>query len=60
MVADELKLAGDFIPSKTEQSLNTVSKAKMPEILNEIEFYFQKFFKGKIGYFIGVNKRDHI
>ena len=55
-----MKVAGEFIPSKTVHSLNTISKAKMPEVLNEIEFYFKKFFKDKIGYFIGVNKRDYI
>lgn len=32
----------------------------MPEILNEIEYYFKKILKDQIGYFIGVNKRDHI
>lgn len=48
------------MPSKTLHSLNTVSKAKLPEVLNEIEYYFKKFLKGKIGYFIGVNKRDYI
>lgn len=25
-----------------------------------MEFYFKKILKAKIGYFIGVNKRDHI
>lgn len=32
----------------------------MPEILNELEYYFKKFLKNNYGYFIGVNKRDHI
>ena len=60
IIMDELKLAGEFIPSKTTHSLDVVSKAKLPEILNEIEFYFKKLFKDKVGYFIGVNKRDYI
>lgn len=54
-----MKLAGDFIPSKSVQTLRTVAKSKLPEILNEIEFYIKKILKD-VGYFIGVNKRDHI
>ena len=30
LITQEMKIAGDFIPSKTVQSLNTISKAKMP------------------------------
>lgn len=60
LIAEELKVAGDFIPSKTVHSLQPTSKTRLPEILNEIEFYFKKFFKDKVGYFIGVNKRDYI
>ena len=30
LITEEMKVAGDFIPSKTVHSLNTISKAKMP------------------------------
>lgn len=54
-----MKLAGDFIPSKTGHALRTVTKSKLPEIINEIEYYIKKYIKN-VGYFIGVNKKDHI
>jgi hypothetical protein len=60
MVEEELKLAGDFLPSKTQKSLSTVNKGMLPEILTEIEYYFKKYLKEQYGYFIGVSKRDHI
>jgi hypothetical protein len=60
MVGEELKVAGDFLPSMAQKSLSSVNKGLLPEILTEMEHYFKKYLKEQFGYFIGVSKRDHI
>jgi hypothetical protein len=59
IICDSLKLDGDFIPAKQEQTLTKVNKNLLWEIVNEIEIFLKKYLK-EVGFFIGVTKSDQI